>query len=72
MFKIYEYFSEICLRAFAIADALSEITAINFFGPIADNTRSISFSRRSAVCLTADKSRNEYKYSLSSAVIIKL
>jgi hypothetical protein len=43
------YFSEMCFRALEIADALSETTAANFFGPIAVKTRSISSSRVLAV-----------------------
>ena len=38
IFKIYGYFSEICFRAFEIADALSVTIAANFLVPTAVNT----------------------------------
>ena len=59
MFKINGYFSVICFQALAMADALSEITEANFFGPIADKTLSISSLSTLAVWLTSDKLHNE-------------
>jgi len=49
IFTICGYFSEIHLRAFTIAEALSVTIAEIFFGPIAIITRSISSSMTLAV-----------------------
>jgi len=59
IFRICEYFSEICFWIFVIADALFKTTAEKFFDPTADIIWSILFSKILKVWLIAVKLYNE-------------